>query len=325
MLSTTRLSLSLATDLRRAESLALIVSSRTPMAPFAVGSAALGSHVTSAPQLTASASRLCHPISRNCGSSLSLRNNGPRRGTVCRGFQSLSLGARMSAVELETSLAIKKVATEISLGLKGTSIFLVGINCSMKTNVGKILADALRYYYFDSDALVEEASGGESSAISFLERDEKGFRESETEVLKQLSSMGRLIICAGDGAVQSSGNLAYLRYGISVWIDVPLDLLADEMVEAQVPSATDQTMSQSDPFPEVLEGLTKRYMEMSGGYGTADATVSLQKVATKLGYDDFKSVTPEDMSIEAMKEIEKLTRQPLILSHLALLGTLNDV
>lgn len=29
----------------------------------------------------------------------------------------------------------------------------------------------------------------------------------QTEVLKQLSSMGRLVICAGDGAVQSYTNL----------------------------------------------------------------------------------------------------------------------
>lgn len=32
---------------------------------------------------------------------------------------------------------------------------------------------------------------------------------------------------------------------------MPLDLLADEMVGAQVPSASDQSMSQSDPFQEV--------------------------------------------------------------------------
>lgn len=34
----------------------------------------------------------------------------------------------------------------------------------------------------------------------------------QTEVLKQLSSMGRLVVCAGNGAVQSSANL----YEISV-------------------------------------------------------------------------------------------------------------
>jgi len=33
----------------------------------------------------------------------------------------------------------------------------------------------------------------------------------QTEVLKQLSSMGRLVVCAGDGAVQSLRNL-YVLY-----------------------------------------------------------------------------------------------------------------
>lgn len=33
----------------------------------------------------------------------------------------------------------------------------------------------------------------------------------QTEVLKQLSSMGRLVVCAGDGAVQSLTNL-YVIY-----------------------------------------------------------------------------------------------------------------
>lgn len=32
----------------------------------------------------------------------------------------------------------------------------------------------------------------------------------QTEVLKQLSSMGRLVVCAGDGAVQSLTNLYVL-------------------------------------------------------------------------------------------------------------------
>lgn len=84
------------------------------------------------------------------------------------------------------------------------------MNCSMKSNLGKLLADALRYYYFDvyvlfhvkmkafcankpyfwfllcsicfcpsSDSLVEQAAGGKSAAESFRETDEKGFRDSE--------------------------------------------------------------------------------------------------------------------------------------------------
>lgn len=103
----------------------------------------------------------------------------------------------------------------------------------------------------------------------------------QTEVLKQLSSMGRLVVCAGDGAVQSLTNLyvlfispvvslpfrkhthpaqtflkfssvcsrltvsilnsALLRHGISIWIDVPLEIAAKG----------DDPFS-SEPSPEVF-------------------------------------------------------------------------
>ncbi|XP_010249141.1 PREDICTED: probable inactive shikimate kinase like 1, chloroplastic isoform X2 [Nelumbo nucifera] len=203
-------------------------------------------------------------------------------------------GTTANVVELDPSLPVKKKAIQILPELKGTSIFLVGINNIMKYSLGKLLSDALRYYYFDSDSLVEQAAGGESSAKSFKERDEEGFRNSETEVLKQLSSMGRLVVCAGDGAVQSSTNLAFLRHGISIWVDIPLDLVAREVTE--------------NASSEILANLTKLYEEMREGYATADATVSLQKVASQLGYDNMAAVTVEDMAMEVLREIEKLTR-----------------
>ncbi|XP_077227915.1 shikimate kinase like 1 [Tasmannia lanceolata] len=217
-------------------------------------------------------------------------------------------GARTSPVEHEPSFALKNKAIDISYELKGTSIFLVGVNGTMKTNLGKLLADVLRYYYFDSDGLVEQAAGGESAVRAFKENDEEGFRNSETEVLKQLSSMGRLVVCAGNGAVQSATNLAFLRYGISIWIDVPLDMLAKETMECRDQLPSTLAISTSDSFTEELAKLANLYEEMRGGYATADATVSLQKVASKLGYDSMEMVTTEEMAIEALNEIEKLTR-----------------
>ncbi|XP_062105368.1 probable inactive shikimate kinase like 1, chloroplastic isoform X3 [Humulus lupulus] len=186
---------------------------------------------------------------------------------------------------------------DLSPELKGTSIFLVGMNSPMKTSLGKLLAESLRYYYFDSDSLVEEAAGGESAVKSFREADEQGFRASETEVLKQLSSMGRLVVCAGNGAVQSSTNLGLLRHGITIWIDVPLDMMASGHTE-------DQSVSDSEVFSQ----LASLYEEMRNGYATADSIISLQKVASQLGYDDVNAVTTEDMTLEVLKEIERLTR-----------------
>ncbi|KAB1202855.1 putative inactive shikimate kinase like 1, chloroplastic [Morella rubra] len=202
-------------------------------------------------------------------------------------------------------LTLPPKAMDISPELKGTSIFLVGMKSSVKSSLGKLLADALRYYYFDSDSLVEEAAGGEFTAKSFKERDEKGFCESETEVLKQLSSMGRLVVCAGDGAVQSSTNLAFLRHGISLWIDIPLDMVAKGMLEEQSQLSESEIFT-SEAFSElthddrVLGQLSALYEEMRDGYATADATVSLQKVACQLGYDDLYSVTAENMTLESL-------------------------
>ncbi|KAI3929507.1 hypothetical protein MKX01_025675 [Papaver californicum] len=233
----------------------------------------------------ASNSAKIHLNSSSSTKVYSLSSNNEVSGTTTEGNQSLEL---------------KNKAVEALPGLKGTIIFLVGMKSTMKTNLGKVLADALRYYYFDSDSLVQEVAGGEQAARDFKESDEKGYREAETEVLKQLSSMGRLVVCAGDGAVQSSINLSLLRYGVSIWIDVPLETLAEEVIESG-----DKGSSTSD---EVMVKLNQLYKEMKDGYATADGKISLQNLAYKLGYEDTNNVTTEDVALEVLKEIEKLTR-----------------
>ncbi|CAN0870125.1 Probable inactive shikimate kinase like 1, chloroplastic [Linum grandiflorum] len=176
-----------------------------------------------------------------------------------------------------------------NLSLKGTSLFLLGTKCAMKLTVARLLADVFGYAFIDSDDVVDQAAGGSAAAKSFRASDEKGFREAETEVLKQLSAMGRLVVSAGDGAVQSSTNLVLLRDGISLWIDIPLPMT---------------TIGKPPDNPEFLAA----YEELRGGYGTADATVSLPQIAGKLNYESLDCVTPEDMVLEAVSAIGKLTR-----------------
>ncbi|CAN1137554.1 Probable inactive shikimate kinase like 1, chloroplastic, partial [Linum perenne] len=150
----------------------------------------------------------------------------------------------------------KKLADNLSL--KGTSLFLLGTKCAMKLTVGRLLAEVFNYVFIDSDDVVDQAAGGSAAAKTFRESDEEGFRAAETEVLKQLSAMGRLVISAGDGAVQSSANLVLLRDGISLWMDIPLSIA---------------TIGKPPDNPEFLTA----YEELRGGYGTADATVSLPR------------------------------------------------
>ncbi|ESQ32792.1 hypothetical protein EUTSA_v10004751mg [Eutrema salsugineum] len=220
------------------------------------------------------------------------RRKAPSR---CLADQSTFTG--INVVDSDPIDAVKRKAMDIAPELKGASIFLVGINNPIKKNLGKLLAESMRYYYFDSDNLIAEAAGGNVSAQALKEADEKAFQESETEVLKQLSSMGRLVVCAGDGAVQSLTNLALLRHGISIWIDVPLDIAAK----------VNDSLN-SEPTPELFDALKASYEKSRKGYDTADASISLQRIATKLEYEDLETVTSEEIALEVLKEIEKLTR-----------------
>ncbi|CAH9112323.1 unnamed protein product [Cuscuta epithymum] len=208
----------------------------------------------------------------------------------------------------DVSLLVKKRASDVSLDLKGTSLFLVGINSSVKSNLGKHLADALRYYYIDSDSVVEDSVGGKAAAASIIKTDKEGFQDSETEVLRQLSSMGRLLVSAGSGAVRCSTNLALLRHGISIWIDVPLKLVAREVVEDKVQLSAFELSMTGESYSEVLAQMASLLEERRSGYATADATVSLTKVASRLGYEDLCSVSTEELCLEVLKEISKLLR-----------------
>ncbi|KAM3286863.1 putative inactive shikimate kinase like 1, chloroplastic isoform X1 [Capsicum chacoense] len=241
---------------------------------------------------------------------------------ICRHHRLLSsfklraaLSIQDSTTQFDLSLSLKRKAADISPDLKGTCLFLVGINSPIKSNSAQLLADALRYYYFDSDSVVEQALGGEDAVRSFMNTDLKGFRDSETEVLKQLSSMGRLVVSAGNGAVQCAANLALMRHGISIWIDVPLDMVAKQIVEEnfQLPAA--ETISGS--YSEVLAQLTAIYEDCCNGYATADATIALHKVASRLGYDTLDAVTTEDIALETLKEVERLMRAKKLMEEAA--------
>ncbi|XP_026421186.1 uncharacterized protein LOC113317259 [Papaver somniferum] len=48
----------------------------------------------------------------------------------------------------------------------------------------------------------------------------------QSEVLRELSLMRRLVVATGGGAVIRPINWKYMKHGITVWLDVPLEALA---------------------------------------------------------------------------------------------------
>lgn len=206
----------------------------------------------------------------------------------------------------QEALILKKKAEEIIPNLKGQCIYLVGMMGSGKTTVGKILAEVLGYYFFDSDQLVEEASGGASVAQIFKERNEQGFRDSESEVLRQLSNMYRLVIATGGGAVVRPENWNSMRQGITVWLDVPLEALAARVVAIGTESRPLLATSSDDCYSQALTRLTKLYDDRVDAYASSDVKVSLRNIAAELGNKDVSRLSPTVIAIEALMEISKL-------------------
>lgn len=113
--------------------------------------------------------------------------------------------------------------------LKGTSIYLVGMMGAGKTTVAQQLAAALGYGYFDTDALIEQAAQQSISQI-FAESGEPVFRQLETNTLEALSPLLRCTIATGGGIILKPENWGYLRNGVVVWLDVPVDVLHERLV-----------------------------------------------------------------------------------------------
>ena len=92
------------------------------------------------------------------------------------------------------------------------SVVLIGYRASGKSTVGRLLAERLQRPFADSDEwIVREA--GRSIREIFAERGESGFRELETQAVRQIALLGDHVIALGGGALGKPENLAAMRAG----------------------------------------------------------------------------------------------------------------
>lgn len=120
------------------------------------------------------------------------------------------------------------IAAKLKKDLKKTNLYLVGMMGAGKTTIGRKLANRLGYHFFDTDALVEQATGQKVSAL-FANKGEAAFREIETQVLSQLASRTNLVVATGGGIVTQQMNWSYLHHGIVIWLDVPIPVLLSRL------------------------------------------------------------------------------------------------
>lgn len=101
-------------------------------------------------------------------------------------------------------------------------IVLVGPMGAGKTTVGQLLSKKLRLPFKDTDAEIESRTGADIPWIFDVEG-EAGFRDRETQVLKDLLSDAVGIIATGGGIVMRDENRALLKSVDVIYLKASLD------------------------------------------------------------------------------------------------------
>lgn len=164
-------------------------------------------------------------------------------------------------------MSIQEQTNDVSELLKGVNLYLIGMMGSGKTTIGRILAERLSYRFFDTDAVIEQVAGHPITQI-FAESGEPEFRSLETKVLAELSAYTRLTIATGGGIILKRENWSYLRHGIVVWLDVPLDA-----IQTRLQGDTSRPLLQTEDLPMKLQSLLEQRQSL---YAQADVRVTYQ-------------------------------------------------
>lgn len=155
--------------------------------------------------------------------------------------------------------------------LQGTNLYLIGMMGAGKSTVGQQIAQRLDYRFFDTDSVIEQATGQAISQI-FANTGEAEFRKLETQVLAELSPYTRLVISTGGGIVSQPKNWSYLRHGLIIWLNVPIEVLYQRLQQ----DTSRPLLQTADP----LATLQLLLQERRSLYAQADLEISVAATDT---------------------------------------------
>lgn len=150
------------------------------------------------------------------------------------------------------------------------NIFLVGPMGVGKSTVGRMLANDLAFAFYDTDKVIEERAGVNIPWIFEVEG-EQGFRERESNVLKELGMLDACVIATGGGMVVRPENRDLLRRrGLVVYLHATLDQLLERTSKDK-----NRPLLQADNPREVMQQLLKQREELYAS--CAHFTVSTER------------------------------------------------
>jgi len=130
-------------------------------------------------------------------------------------------------------------------------IFLVGLLGSGKTTLGKLLAAELDLPFVDLDWEIERRENKSVREI-FAQQGEDHFRKIESELLREWAGAQKYFVMASGGGAPCffNGMDIINESGLSIFLDVPVDVLNSRLV-----AATDRPLLDTNSQVERIEKL----------------------------------------------------------------------
>jgi len=135
-----------------------------------------------------------------------------------------------------------------------------------KTTVGRMLADAMRFEFLDTDDLIQQRTGRLITDI-FAQHGEPAFRALERQVVDELAGRTQTVISTGGGLPAEPGNLERLKkYALVVCL-----WAAPEKIWERVRNQSHRPLlNHPDPLARIRELLAAR----EPAYKAADVLVN---------------------------------------------------
>lgn len=108
-----------------------------------------------------------------------------------------------------------------------TNLYLIGPMGAGKSSVGRLLAKRFRAQFMDVDEEIKRRTGVSIPWI-FQKEGEEGFRQRESEVIANLSTLKGWVVATGGGSIlrtenqthlKKSGHIIYLRVSLSQQVE----------------------------------------------------------------------------------------------------------
>ncbi len=172
---------------------------------------------------------------------------------------------------------------------QANNIYLIGLMGVGKTTLGKKLARALSWPFYDSDRVIEEQTGVNIPTI-FEYEGEQGFRDREQEVIEQLTRLSGIVLATGGGAILRQENRRLLKEnGLVVYLQCSIDrILQRTRRDTQRPLLqTENPRQRLEQLLKEREPLYRECADITVDTGIMPSKAVLKTILRELEYPDL--------------------------------------